>query len=487
MCLLSRLWWETLGELSDIEMSHPASPRIQTRSGSADGLNACFPYGPQTNMRLTHRTPFLKAGANEMNRNTAWMMLGNGARVVIQALYFILMARNLGPKQYGVFVAVTAAVAVVSPFVGNGCASLMIKHVAQDRMQFAESLGNLLAVTLLSGLLLSALTAPVCLVLLPRQIAPAVIMMILVSDVLVFPYVGVAGVAFWSLERLGWAAALNIFASSMRLIGIAVIVMLHRPTLIAWSLSYLVTSAVASMVALGCVLRFLGMPKLRLRRIKSELWEGFHFSVGLSAQTIYNNIDKTMLARLGTLEGTGIYGAAYRLIDVAFLPVTALLSAAYPGFFRCGKDGIHATMLYGQKLMKRILPYSLFVFAALMLGAPMVPRVLGREYYNAAEALRWLAVLPLVKTFHYFIADSLTGAGYQGLRTLVQLGIAAFNILVNLWIIPAYGWRGAAWSSIASDGLLALVLWLIATHLAGKTRQMGSTGQPEPSEVPCLT
>ena len=39
-----------------------------------------------------------------------------------------------------------------------------------------------------------------------------------------------------------------------------------------------------------------------------------------------------MLARLGTLEATGIYGAAYRLIDVSFAPVASLLTAAYAVF-----------------------------------------------------------------------------------------------------------------------------------------------------------
>jgi hypothetical protein len=31
-----------------------------------------------------------------------------------------------------------------------------------------------------------------------------------------------------------------------------------------------------------------------------------------------------------------------------------------------------------------------------------------------------------------------------------------FNVLLNLWVIPAYSWRGAAWSSIASDAVLLL-------------------------------
>src|SRR5262249_16665865 len=137
----------------------------------------------------------------------------------------------------------------------------------------------------------------------------------------------------------------------------------------------------------------------------------------------------------------------------------ALLNAAYPGFFRSGADGIDSSRRYGRRLLLRILPYSLFTFIVLMIGAPLVPHILGHPYRNVTEALRWLALLPLIKTLHYFIADSLTGAGYQQVRTFVQGGVALFNILINIWIIPAYGWHGAAWSSIASDGLLLIGLW----------------------------
>ena len=78
---------------------------------------------------------------------------------------------------------------------------------------------------------------------------------------------------------------------------------------------------------------------------------------------------------------------------------------------------------------------------------------------ETAEALRWLAPLPFIKALHYFAADSLTGAGFQGIRSGIQVFVAIFNVAINLWLIPAYSWRGAAWSSLASDGLLALLIW----------------------------
>jgi O-antigen/teichoic acid export membrane protein len=175
-----------------------------------------------------------------------------------------------------------------------------------------------------------------------------------------------------------------------------------------------------------------------------------------------------MGARLATLDAAGVYGAAYRLIDVAFIPVRALLSATLPGFFRTGAGGLQASMRYGRRMLMKVLPYSLFAFAACMLGAPLVPHILGRQYADVTEALRWLALLPVLRTLHYFVADALTGASHQGTRTLIQIGVAAFNVLVNLWSIPAYGWRGAAWSSIASDALLALSLLFVVTLLHGK-------------------
>jgi len=63
------------------------------------------------------------------------------------------------------------------------------------------------------------------------------------------------------------------------------------------------------------------------------------------------------------------------------------------------------------------------------------------------------------------------------LRTSVQLGVAGLNLLLNLWLIPLWGWKGAAVASWVSDGLLAVVLWGCVLVLSTKS-QMPKRGVP---------
>jgi len=92
-------------------------------------------------------------------------------------------------------------------------------------------------------------------------------------------------------------------------------------------------------------------------------------------------------------------------------------------------------------LIFRAIGYATFVSIALLAGAGIVPYILGGEYSLTVEALRWLAILPILKVVHYFLTNVLACSGHQGLRTLIHVGVAVFNVLINLWIIPAYSWR----------------------------------------------
>jgi O-antigen/teichoic acid export membrane protein len=97
--------------------------------------------------------------------------------------------------------------------------------------------------------------------------------------------------------------------------------------------------------------------------------------------------------------------------------------------------------------------------AGLWLFAPALLVALGPKYEDVVPAVRWLALIPLLRSIHSFLADALSGAGLQRTRTGIQVGVALTNIGLNLIVLPAYSWRGAAWTSLGCDGLLAIAFW----------------------------
>lgn len=328
-------------------------------------------------------------------RNTLWMLLGYGTRGVIQAFYFVVIARSLGVEGYGAFVGTAALVAVLAPFASLGYERLLIKNVARDPELFEKYWGNALLMTLLCGSFLIAVVMLTSHYFLPSTIPTLLVFSIAVADMLFTQVLGTSGQAFVAVQRLGWTARFQVLLSLSKLIaalGLALFV--ASPTPEQWGLMYLLSAILSASIGFSITRRKLGAPKLDLARIAPELKEGFYFSIDLSTHNIYNDIDKTMLARLSTLGATGVYAAAYRLIDVSFTPVMSLLNASYARFFQHGSGGIGSSLNYAKRLLPYAGAYGLLAGAALYLVAPLLPYLLGSDYRDAAEAVRWLALLP---------------------------------------------------------------------------------------------
>jgi len=427
---------------------------------------------------LVSKLKSLRQLKSTLARNTVWMLLGQGLKLLIQALYFTVIARSLGAQNYGAFVGVVGLVSILLPFATMGSGFLLVKNVSRDKQQFRKNFGSALLTTILSAAFSLAVVVGISHFLFPATIPVKLIVMVAVSDLFCGNVALICAQAFQAFEQMKWTASLTVLLSALRLAAAAILATVKsNPTALDWGEFYLASTAIVALLALILVLAKLGAPAFDFARPVAEIREGFYFSVAESARTIYNDIDKAMLVRLSTLEATGIYGAAYRLIDVSFTPVNSLLSAAYPNFFRVGAEGIPATLQYARPLMVRALGYATLVAVALLASAGVVPLILGSEYRLTSEALRWLSVLPVLKAVHSFLGDALTGTGYQALRTVISASVAVFNVGINLWIIPAYSWRGAAWSSIVSDALLltafataAFVLLRRSQHLAARPK-----------------
>lgn len=432
--------------------------------------------------KITHHWTRLKAST--LLRNTLWMFFGQGFGQVLRAVYFLIIPRALGVEQYGAFVGVTSLVAILAPFATGGRGGLLVKNVSRDRRGFGEHWGNSLFVSLLAGSALAIITIFCAKFIFSGHVPWMLIWLVAISDLFFANILDLGTQAFQAFDLLGLTARLSLVGNFTRIIGAVILIaFFHHANAVSWAWCYLAASIAMALITISWVNRKLGKPVLALWRIRPELLEGCYFSVSMSSQTIYNDIDKTMLVRLSTLASTGIYAAAYRLIDVAFMPIRSLLWAAYPSFFRHGANGVGRCTQYAKRLLPRASAYSVLVGLAIYFGAPIVPHLLGPQYARTVIALRWLSPLPLLKTLHYFVANALTGAGLQGVRTAVQVFVGVFNIALNLWLIPAYSWRGAAWSSLASDGLLAVGLWIAVEILCRREENQQRNTPIFPTEL----
>jgi O-antigen/teichoic acid export membrane protein len=232
-------------------------------------------------------------------------------------------------------------------------------------------------------------------------------------------------------------------------------------TPLRWSYLYAASSVIATACGVVAVSCCCAKPRVQLNLLIPSVREGFHFATSLGSQSVYDDIDKTMLARLSTVESAAIFAVAYRFIEAAMLPIRSVATATYPEFFRQGVHGVTSAFEFARRILRYSLVYGIAIALVLFLGAGLVPLVMGPAYAESAVALRWLCVLPCVKSVHAFLTDTLTGANYQWQRSSTQFAIAGFNVLVNLWVIPAYAWRGAAWSSLLTHTLLMAVLYII--------------------------
>ena len=397
--------------------------------------------------------------SGSLARNASWVFLGQGLSVICQGAYFILLARLLGKVEYGVYAGAFAMVAILSAYSSLGSSLVLLRHVSPDHRKFAPYWGNVLIITPALGTAFIALLTWIG-PHLAHSYTSTLVLCVACADCLCAQLTIAAGQAFQSFEKLRMTAIFNLLVNSLRtLLAGLMLWRLHHATAQQWAGASLAVSLIAAAWALFSVTRSYGRPSFSRQLLSLRAGEGLIFALSGSTAGIYNNIDKAMLGHYGMNAANGIYTMAYRVIDVACIPVSSVSSAAFPRFFQKGVGGIHNTAAYATRLIKRTAPIALLTTIAMLFAAPLIPHLLGQGFNESVFALRWLCLLPFFRSLHSCAADALTGAGHQRLRLGTQTTTAAFNFAVNLYLIPHYGWLGAAWSSLASDGLLAVLNW----------------------------
>jgi O-antigen/teichoic acid export membrane protein len=392
--------------------------------------------------------------------DSLWLAGGQVGRTVLQAAYFVLLARALGVRDYGALVAVLAIISILNPFSGLGVITLLVKNISRRPEQAAPEWATARMVTVLSGSILSMIAVVASSAIGPEEVSHWAFAALALSELILARLIDVAATVYQAQRKMRRTAFYPIYLVLARLTGaVALILSPLAVDVLTWAMVQLLTTGPVAFVIMAFTTRSLGSAPARLGDFARAWREGLLYSVSLSSQSIYNDIDKTMLARLSSLADAGTYTAAYRLVDMGHTPIRAAMAAAFPSMFAHGEAGLRSALAITRRLCWPVLVYACLAGMTLLLVAPLLPIVLGHDFSGSVGALQGLAALPLLRAAHQLPADALTGSGFQGRRTLIQIIVALANVGANLVLIPQHGVAGAVAASLASETALAIGLW----------------------------
>ena len=280
-------------------------------------------------------------------QNAAWLFAGQGLSFVVQGFYFIVLARLLGTKQYGLLAGAFALVGIVGQYSPLGSGILFLRYVSADRSRFRLYWGNILISVLVLGSLLVLLLTLSGRWLVGAETVP-LLLPVAIAECL-FQQLGTcAGQVFQTFEQMKFSAGLTLLSSVSRcLLAIAMLTVMGRATAWQWAIGSLSVSCLAACIAIGIVTRRFGLPLFSPSLWIKRAVEGFVFAISGSTTVVYNDVDKVVLAHYGMDRANGIYSMAYRVVNIGAMPIQSIVGAALPRFFREGAKGISCDRSHG--------------------------------------------------------------------------------------------------------------------------------------------
>jgi O-antigen/teichoic acid export membrane protein len=391
-------------------------------------------------------------------RNTFWE-LGAGLIATAANLGTLLVLTNgLGEARYGLIGGTMALMFLLGPMSALGAGHLIVRAVNEAGSSLGDAWRRYVALAPAGGLVVFVLVAVFRDWILPQS--PLGLLLALgLAELIANPLTIVVSQSAQAIEELWISSVSQVVGRVTRLLLAIIFVFGFDGTSPAiWGVLHLTAAVVALAVGVILIRRHLGHLPTPARPTSEDARAGAPFGISAGSLFIKNEADKYLLLRADLDGAAGNYTAGYRILTAAQVPVLALVNATYSRFFRRGDDGAASTRL-AVRLTALAELYALAAGAAMWLLAPTLPTIFG-GFEDSVTVVRWLAIVPALLVGQLFAGQSLTGTGRNNSRVRLAFAAAVLNIVMNLILIPRLELEGALISTIVTEALLAVALWV---------------------------
>lgn len=370
---------------------------------------------------------------------------------------FFVLGNQLGAIGYGSLAAVLATITVAGPFITASQEHVVVQRIANDG-DVARAWASSSSLLYLMAPIGAALISLMAVVIAPDLDWPSVFLVSAAE----LGLVGAARVAVRSQEASGRnqsGARLALLTLVFRIFSLVAFVWSGDDRVIAWAIAHFAFSLPLALSVHWIVAKTAdGNARFRRPRI-DDFRTGIPFALGVGPDSILSSNDRMVLSATGQAEGAGIYAAAYRVTSISGIATRSVVRTAYASYFSPENREQSAAIANARSVVSKTLPLGLMAAVGIVACAPLMTILLGDDFADSVQALRLLAFLPVIRSIQTPVANVLTGTGRQRLRVIGIVAAAILNLVLNLALIPSYGWQAAVLSTLAAECLLAAWVW----------------------------
>jgi len=376
--------------------------------------------------------------------------LGLGVSATIGFVFTILLARSLGPVNFGVYSALTALAAIVYSLGDMGISSSLINFLPKKVSERYQYLSTSFWMEFVIGvfiLLLFGIFSIFHQTLVPGSLSTD----LLLAGVISFNYlliiytqgVFTAGRKFWSYT------ASQILDSGVKIVIVFFIFKTGNLSIGTALIANIISTFIALLITFGKELY-----GIEFDFFKKPFWNIFHFAKWIAVSRLFtvmiSRIDIVLLNLLVGSYSAGIFSAASRVTLLFAMLAAGLGSVINPRF--SSFDSNSKILAYGKKLLLLVTGVAVSMILISFLAAPIITLVYGQKYLESISVFRYLifAMIPFLFTI---IFNSILVYGFNKLSYYTKMMATQTIIIVtlDLLLIPRIGYHAPAISLLFSN------------------------------------
>ena len=369
-------------------------------------------------------------------------------------LISILIARQLGPEQFGVMSFVISFVSLFIVFTDFGLTTLMVREVSRDQSKLAEYFVNGNFLKILLGIVTFWIVWWVS-----QFIGKSDLYIILILIYCGYAIVNNIGDFIRSFFR---PSEHMQYEATLKIINGLLAILIVWGTLWLWYglqgifYAYLISGLISLLISIWFVIGKHKIQKTRFLEksiLFSNMKSGFFLLWWLIFIQIYVNIDQVMLWLYGFTRELWVYSAMYKFIFLATTISQLFVFAIIPNIL---KNYSFSKVL---KTLKILLIFAVFcVLFILFFWKYFINIIYGKDYLSWYFALIILWVTYIFISMNHLLYLLLNSLKFEKVILVFTIISWLVNLLLNLYLIPLYRSEWAALTTLIAEVILFLLI-----------------------------